>query len=735
MTTESTLLSQTNARREKLLTAIALVLILSLGAFLRFYELGAHSIGNTYYAATVKSMLTSWSNFFFGAFEPGGSVTVDKPPLGFWIESLSAALLGINGFSLALPNALAGVGSIALLYHLVKKQISTAAALIAALTLAVVPITIATERNNTIDGMLVFVLLLAVWAVWKSVESGKLRYLLLGAFIVGLGFNIKMLQAYMILPALYALYFFGAKKGWLTRIWHLGAATLLLVVVSLSWAIAVDLTPAENRPFIGSSEDNSVLELIIGHNGLSRLGLNGNSKRGAGDGQPPSRPQGQLPPLNQQQPQSDQQPPTEALEACSNLTRGDSCTVTLPNRTINGTCIPAPRADSLVCAPADRAAAPPAGQNPPVGQTPPAGGGRNSSETGQAGILRLFSEPLVIEASWMLPFALMSIVLTALTLITRSKDFSPSTSETVTIIIKTKEFLALILWAGWLLPMMIYFSYTTGLFHRYYLMMLGPGLAALTGMAFWSFDQLFKRNRWLGFGTFAFLVTVTLGFQAMMLNGYDSVAWLLPLITATALIAFALLLFDASTQMRTAALTIILLAMLAAPTTWSVMAATNANHNIALPTASLNDSEPTTFMTPNNDVMSDNERVIMEFLLENTEPDSYLLATVSARGAAPYILETGRSVLTLGGFSGSDQIVDVAGLAEMVANGELRYILYSEQINNTHRDIAAWVTETCIPTSVAGTVSQRGASSQRQNSQGDGLRPPSENEVLYDCGN
>ncbi len=487
MSTETTIISPKTSRRNKLFTAIALILIISLGAFLRLYELGAYSIGNTYYAATVKSMLSSGSNFFFGAFEPGGSVTVDKPPLGFWVQSLSAVLLGVNGFSLALPNALAGIGSIGLVYHLVKKQFSIAAGLVAALTLAVVPVTISTERNNTIDGLLVFVLLLAVWAVWKSVESGKFRYLLLGAFIVGLGFNIKMLQAYMIVPALYALYFFGAKQGWLTRIWHLGVATILLVAVSLSWAVVVDLVPEENRPFIGSSDDNTVMELIIGHNGLSRLGLNDN-RRGPGGGndgprpqppandgqriaqadgdrqprqfstdpnQSPNRPQGNLPP-------PDRQPPQEALDACLGLNMSESCTVNLPNRDVVGTCRTTPQND-LVCAPNDRLAPPPDGQfaaNAPIapdGNGPDGGqdgnrpgGGRNGGETGQASLLRLFSEPLVTEASWVLPLALFSILLTAITVFLRSDDFSRPTAESITT--KKKKYLALLLWTLWCSP-------------------------------------------------------------------------------------------------------------------------------------------------------------------------------------------------------------------------------------------------------------------------------------------
>ncbi len=739
MSTE-TLPIQSN-KRTKVLTAIALTLIIGLGTFLRLYELGAHSIGNTYYAATVKSMLTSWSNFFFGSFEPGGSVTVDKPPLGFWVQSVSAAILGVNGFSLALPNALAGIGSIALVYYLVKEQFNRGAGLVAALTLAVVPVTVSTERNNTIDGLLVFVLLLSVWAVWKSVQSGKFRYLLLGAFIVGLGFNIKMLQAYMIIPAIYALYFFGAKHGWWQRLWHLGVATALLIAVSLSWAITVDLVPEEYRPFIGSSQDNTVMELIVGHNGLSRLGLNDNKRRD-GDGgnqqQPPandgqraqaSSQPNQSPnqtPFNGQPPMG--QPPQEALDACLNLDVGDACTVNLPNRDVEGTCRPTQQ-DALVCAPNDRPAppngqiagnAPVGGQNNdgrPDGGRPNGGGAFNTSETGQAGLFRLFSEPLVTEASWVLPLALVSILLTAITL-----GFSWS-----------KKHLALILWTLWLLPALAYFSFTTGLFHRYYLIMLGPALAALTGMAFWSVSELFKRNRWLGFGSLVSLIIITLGFQAVMLSEYTTASWLLPFAIVTALIGLGILLVNRSSQMKTIALATILLAMLAAPFSWSVMATTNDDANVALPTATINDAQPTTFMTPDNTVMSDNEEAIMNYLLANTDPDSYLLATVNARSAAPYILESGRPVLTFGGFSGGDQVIDAAGVAEMVENGELRHILYSEKISNSHRDIAAWVMESCVPTSVPGVEVRQQKADRAQNQQNVRMGPPSENEVLYDC--
>ncbi|NOY99341.1 MAG: hypothetical protein GXP40_09115 [Chloroflexi bacterium] len=739
MSAQTTALSPHTARRGKIVAAIGLALIVALGAFLRLYELGAYSIGNTYYAAAVKSMLTSWHNFFFVAFEPGGSVTVDKPPLGFWVQTVSAYFLGVNGFALALPNALAGIGSILLVYHLVKKQFGVWPGLAAALVLAVVPVTVSTERNNTIDGLLVFVLLLAVWAVWKSVESGKFRYLLLGAFIVGLGFNIKMLQAYMVLPALYALYFLGAKHGWWTRLWHLGAATALLLVVSLSWAVIVDLTPAENRPFIGSSTDNTVLELIIGHNGLSRLGLNDRGPGGDGgnrppppvndgqqiaqaDGQPPDRPPGQLPPPNGQ-------PPQEALDACNDLAPGDSCTVQLPNRDVDGTCLPAPQQDALVCVPAGRQPPPPPdGQfaanvpNAPDGARPDGrsrnGGPGGRGETGQAGLLRLFREPLVTEASWILPLALLGIALTALVL-----GWAWPLG---------KKHLALLLWAGWLLPEMAYFSFTTGLFHRYYLIMLGPPLAALVAITFWAVSQLWKRSRWLGWGTLTLLAAVTLGFQALVLGGYKAAGWLLPLAALTALTGLGLLLVAVRSLswLRTAALALVLIAILAAPFTWSLLAATTQNPNVALPTASIKDAQPTTFMTPNNDSMTANEEAILAYLLANTDPDAYLLATVNARGAAPYILATGRPVLTFGGFTGGDQIIDAGGVAQMVADGELRFVLYNEQITRSHPDIAAWVRKTCTPVDVPGLETQPQPPSAAQNVR---LAPPPQNEVLYDC--
>lgn len=248
----------------------ALTVVLLLAASLNLFQLSGEGYGNTYYAAAVKNMLTSWHNFFFAAFD-AGFVSVDKPPVGLWIQVASAKAFGFQGWSLMLPQAIAGVLSVALLFLLVRRAMGPVAGLLAALTLALTPISVAVNRHNNLESVLVLTLLAATWAFVLAAETGKLPWLLLGGVLVGLGFNIKMMQAFLILPACYLLYLVAAPGGWRTNVIHLGMATLVVLVVSLLWAAAVDRTPADQRPYVGSSTNNTVIDLIVGHNGLNRL--------------------------------------------------------------------------------------------------------------------------------------------------------------------------------------------------------------------------------------------------------------------------------------------------------------------------------------------------------------------------------------------------------------------------------------------------------------------------------
>lgn len=248
-----------------------LCLILLLSAILNFFNIRIEEYANEYYAAGVKSMTTSLKNFFFVSFDPAGFVSIDKPPVGFWLQAISAKIFGFSGWSIILPQALAGVISVWLLYYTVNRIFGKISGLIAALCLSITPIFVASSRNNTIDNILVLTSLVACLFLAKAAERGSIKYLLISAVVVGIGFNIKMTEAYMILPAIYLTYLITSSISLKRRIQHLTLCTVVIIAVSLSWALIVDLTPAQNRPFIGSSTNNTVMELITGHNGAERL--------------------------------------------------------------------------------------------------------------------------------------------------------------------------------------------------------------------------------------------------------------------------------------------------------------------------------------------------------------------------------------------------------------------------------------------------------------------------------
>ena len=193
---------------------LALGGITLISIFMDFFQLGQNGYGS-YYPPAVRSMMDNWHNFFFASYDPGGFVTVDKPPVGFWFQVASAKIFGFSPFSILLPQALAGVLSVLLLYYLVKRHFGVVAGLLAALALALSPISVVTNRNITIDSTLALTLLVGAWAVIRAAETGKLRWLLLSAFIVGIGFNIKMLEAYLVVPAFGLLYLLAApRKVW-----------------------------------------------------------------------------------------------------------------------------------------------------------------------------------------------------------------------------------------------------------------------------------------------------------------------------------------------------------------------------------------------------------------------------------------------------------------------------------------------------------------------------------------
>ncbi len=688
-----------------ILHSLALAAVLAVAFFFRIYNIGAEGYGNAYYASTVFSIMTSWKNFFFASFDPAGFVSVDKPPFGFWVQAASASLFGFQGWALMLPQIVSGVLACLVLYWLVRHFFGPNAGLLAALILAVTPIAVAADRNNTIDGQLLLVLLLSAAALTLAVEKGSLKWLMLGAVLIGIGFNIKMLQAYMILPAFYGLYLLAARISLFKRVIHLAVASVILLAVSFAWVVAVDSTPADQRPYVGSSENNTVTELIEGHNGLRRMGqiaawlglASTDSGPQADDGQ--DRPVGQVPSNQGIQPQGG-----------------------LPPRFANGNNPDGqvgPQNGQLPPRPND-------GNFPNQGFAPnnQTGQGSFQNETGQAGPLRLFSQQLAGQVTWLIPLALGLMMV----LFLRNKLTWPLHPEA--------QFA--LFWGLWLIPMMVFFSYA-GLFHRYYLEMLAPAVAALTAGGLTALTRDFAAKRWLGWLLPLGIVASAI-FEAIVMAKYwpEFTGWAVALtLVLSGLAGVGLLIVRAVPAMprqTVRALVLVgLAALLIAPVLWSTTPLTGGD--AALPYAGpellqRNAQHPDDGAARARSNNTGNPALI-EYLLANYNGETFLVAGSRANDVAPIILSTGKAAMAIGGFSGSDPILSADEFAQYVAEGQVRFVLGGgnggpgNRPNGGGNDVMTWVQSSCSP--VTGLNLNNGNPQMQQGPGNNG------GTVLYDC--
>jgi 4-amino-4-deoxy-L-arabinose transferase-like glycosyltransferase len=597
---------------------LTLAAVLVLSAFLNLYDLTGEGYSNDYYSAAVKNMLTSWHNFFFASFD-AGFVSVDKPPLGLWVQAASAWLFGFNELSLLLPQAIAGILSVALLYHLVRRAFGPVAGLLAALALAITPISVAVQRNNLMDALLILALLLAVWAFFIAAEKGSLRWLLLGAVVVGLGFNIKMLQAFLVVPALYLLYLLAARTTWRRRLLHLGAATVVLLAVSLSWAVAVDLTPPTERPYVGSSPDDSVLGLVLGYNGLDRL-----SGTSFGSG----------------------------------------------------------------------------GELIPAGV--PGGPGSGTMEFGDPGPLRLLNVQLAGQASWLLPLAVIGLLVAG-------RQRRPSLPL-------DRRHAALVLWGTWLIAVATYLSVAEG-GHRYYTVMLAPAAAALVGIGVVALWKDYRSPGWRGW-LLPLVLAGMAAVQAYTLVPYpDWGRFLTPAILGLGLAAAGLL---TTTRLRSqgsgewtsypaVAASAGVLVLLIAPAAWATHdVLSSQGGGMGLPSAGPRPSQafgppggPGGGLPgggppkggppgggspkgggppPGGGPGSRNaDPALVEYLQANKGDAGYLVAASSAISASPPILNTDEPVISLGGYNGIDPVFTADELANLVDDGAVRFFLMPDR--------------------------------------------------------
>ncbi len=642
---------------------IILIFTAILSAFLNIYGIWKDMYANAYYTAAVTSMLQSWHNFFFASFDPAGFITVDKPPVTFWIQTLFAYVFGVHGWSVILPQALAGVGSVLLLYILIKPQFGTTAARFAALIMACSPIAVAVSRTNNIDSLLVFTLLLGTWMLFKGIHSQKPAWII-GAFaMIGVGFNMKMLQAYMVLPAFYIFYLLAFKSSWIKKVAIMTAATIGLLVVSLSWAVVVDTIPQASRPYVGGSQTNSVLELAFGYNGMQRLtGMNRGGKGNPGSAAKESETS------NQSQNQNDD---------------GRMRDGTMPESFYPNDSMQPGNAPPDINETRDQTAFP-GGNNAP-------GGGMSGGMfgTGTAGPLRLFQSELSGQISWLLPLAAFAC-LGLLAGIRRRKPLTAKQNETL-------------FWIAWLLPGMAFFS-VAGFFHQYYLIMLAPPIAALVGAGWAELGEHYRAKqgwqRWL----LPAALLVNTAFELYILRPYQSqigMGWLIGIGTAGIALTLILILAAKKEKLTLMAATAGMLVLLAAPLYWA------ATPIIYGGNSSLPEAGPTTTHQSNGarqDIGGNNtppsgpsttqpgsgaqqgmggnvnqavDTNLIDYLSKNNTGEKYFLITTDAGTAESYIISSGKAVVAMGGFSGSDPALTVDKLTQMVKNHEVKYFLIS----------------------------------------------------------
>ena len=633
----------------KIFPWLGLAFPLAVSAALNTWNLVQNGYSNLYYATAVQSMLQSWHNFFFASYDAGGYISVDKPPVALWVQAISAKLFGFSSLSLLLPEALMGVASVALVYCLVRRLFGSFAGFVAALAMALTPIAVAVERTNGVDTILMFTLLLAAWAMTFATEKGRFALLAVGLGLVGLAFNIKMLAAFVILPAFYLVYLLGAPLPWTKRFLHLALGSVVLFAVALSWPLAVDLTPADQRPWVGGSQANSVLDLALHYNGLGRVTGDEQIGRGFRGGAP--QPGGGQPNFR------------------------------------NNPFTPPPGFNPGQMPPGFNGGRAPGG---PGGVGPGGGGGMFGA--GVAGPVRLFfGGELAGQWSWLFPLAAVGLVAAVLGLRRRWPLGGLTRFRAV----------ALLLWVGWLLMYGAVFSMAEGIFHPYYLIMLAPPVAALVGIGLAALWAAYRKGGWQA-SLLPVALLATAFWQNVVLAQYpDWSAWLVPLTVGGSLVAAVPLIGVRTRETKVwrrvapGLVSVGLLALLLAPLAWSVTPVLAAPNNASLPLAgptALGDSSSSWTRldeTANSGLVS--------FLQANRDGYFYLVAVTNSQQASSIALATGDPVLAMGGFMGSDPAMTPERLSEMVATGQVRFVMVGGGMGGgNNSSVNQWVQSNCL---------------------------------------
>ncbi|BAN73665.1 MULTISPECIES: ArnT family glycosyltransferase [Lacticaseibacillus] len=659
-----------------------LIGILILAAFLYAWNIWEAGNANDYYTAAITSMVQSWHNFWYGAFDPAGFITVDKPPVALWFMAISAKIFGVHGWSVVLPSILFGIGSVALIYNMIKPRFNAWAARLAALALTLTPIVVADSRTNNMDATLQFFLLLASWCLMKAISTRKPWLVVVSFALIGVSFNIKMLQAFMILPALLLFYWLASNQKLWRRLTTLGIAAVAMAVTTLAWPMQVDSTAATQRPYVGSSETNSEMELAFGYNGTERLlgqttgtgaafpGMGNNAKSKTG-GTPPTGATGKTgnPPGGKSTKGTSGQPGTGNTQGGTPPTGTKKQQATVKTKKATGGKMPANfKKGNFKGGPGTGGGAP--------GGHKGGGGGGGAFSIGTAGPLRLLQSDLGPQISWLVPAALIGFISAFAYYLDRKRKWYQTTSQQN----------HLLFWMGWLVPVAGFFSIAS-FFHPYYMIMLAPPIAALFGIGIVTMFKQFKLGfkHWQSWLLPLAIVTTT-ALQAWYVSLYYQ--WQTWLVVGAGLIGLALLFIGRTRSWLKSALGVAIAAILVAPGFWSL------TPTLAGSSAAITSAGPSLLTSGGNSGGIGSGSVdsgLLKYVEKHQGSAKYLFATSNASTAAPYIIKSGKAVMAIGGFNGTDPAITLKQFKALVKKGDMKYYLSSGRSGNSK--IESWVTK------------------------------------------
>jgi 4-amino-4-deoxy-L-arabinose transferase-like glycosyltransferase len=641
-----------------------LLFLIGLSAVLNTRNISQNGYANDFYSAGVRSMLDSWHNFLFASFDPGGFITIDKPPLALWVQVASAKAFGFSPLSLLLPEALMGVLTVIVLYILLARRMGVVAAFAGGLALAVFPSFVAVSRDNGVDPLLILLMTLACAAAVRACETGRWRSLILTGVLVGLAFNTKTLAAYLVVPSIAAAFLVCAPGSLPVRLGKLLVGGLVMLVISFSWIAFVELTPASKRPWVGSSTNNTELGLTFEYNGLGRV-----EGQEGGPGEVFARPGARV------------EPPKPKPKPHSSSASGPASTHHSSPAPVLSTFLPDGRYRNPI----------------PFGSKPSP--------------VRLFGKGLGDQAGWEIPLALFGLIALARLLVAlrrgpwreREGERSPPSETSGAVEASASatpssangsaaagtpsgnaaaegperpwrrdpRLATAIVLGGWFIVEATVLSISKGIVHPYYVSALAPATGAMAGAGALALVKL-RRGRLPVWGALlaACAIVGTVAVQIVLLHRESYIEWFIPVLIGGGIAG--ILAIAAARTLAGPAMAAVFLLLLIAPAAYSATTwyfPVEGTFATAGPKA--NAGVGGLGMTPKTAV---EVKAAEDYTLSHHPGHRWLMMAVAADTAAPFILE-GYDVTAVGGYSGTDQALDGPQLARLIRRGEARYIL------------------------------------------------------------